>query len=89
MAYRIDDSPALNPDEASNAHKVVGTFLYYAHAVEPKILVTLNTISAEQSQSTQETAKTVVQLLNYAAIHTEAITRYHTSGITLHMHSNA
>ena len=53
------------------------------------MLVALNIIAAQQSKITQETAKKVVKLLNYAATHPEAITIYHTKGITLHMHSDA
>ena len=41
------------------------------------MLVTLNSIAAEQSKITQDAAIKVVQLLNYAATHPEAITHYH------------
>ena len=88
MAHPTDDSSALNTDEARNSQQVVGKVLYYERAVDPTMLVTLNTIAAEQSKGTQETSKTVVQILNDAATHPEAITRYHTSGMTLHMHSD-
>ena len=53
------------------------------------MLAVLNTIAAQQLKITQEKAKKVVQLLNYAATHPKAITRYHTSGITLHMYIDA
>ena len=62
-----DDSPALNYEEANTFQQVVGSFLYYAQAVYTKMLVLLNTIAAQQYKNTQETAKKVVQLLNYAA----------------------
>ena len=48
LARLEDDSPALNPDEANTFQKVVGTFLYYTHAVYPKMLVDLNTIASQQ-----------------------------------------
>ena len=57
MLHPIYDSPALNIDEANNVQQVVGTLFYYAHAVDPTVLVSLNIIAAEQSKSTQETAK--------------------------------
>ena len=63
--------------------------LYYALAVYPTMLVAINTISYQQLKITQETAKKVVQFLNYACTHPEEFTRYHDSGMTLHMHSNA
>ena len=53
------------------------------------MIVALNTIAAQQYKSTEETSNKVVQLLNYAATHPEAITRYHASGMILHMQSDA
>ena len=53
------------------------------------MLVALNTIAAQQSKIAQEISKKEVQLINYAATHPEAITRYHSSVMTLHMHRDA
>ena len=89
LAHPEDDSPALNPEEASKVQQVVGTLLYYAHVLDPSVLVSLNTIASQQSKITQETVNKVVQLLNYAATHPEAITRYRAREMTLHMHSDA
>ena len=88
LEHPEDDSLSLNPDKANTVQLVVRTLLYYAHAVEPTILVFLSTIASQQLKSTKETKK-VVQLLDYEATHPEAITRYHASGITLYMHSDA
>ena len=52
------------------------------------MLVTLNSISANQEKITRAKSKNMVQLINYAATHPESITRYHASGIILHIHSN-
>ena len=76
LAHPTDNSPSLNPDEARNVQKVVGNILYYVCTVDPTMIFTLNTIAVEQSKSTQETAKKLLQLLNYAATHPEAITCY-------------
>ena len=89
LAHPKDESPAQNPEEANTVQQVVGKFLYYVRAVDPTILVALNTIASQQLKSTLETAKNMVQLLNYAATCPEDITRYHASGMTLHMHSDA
>ena len=88
LAHPEDEYPALNTEEANTVQQVVGTFLDYARTVDPTIPVALNTIESQQSKSTQETAKKVVQLLNYATTYPEVITRYHTSGMSLHMHSD-
>ena len=83
------NSPELNIDESKNFQLVLGMFFYHSQAFDPTNIFTLNTISAERSKITQDTAKKVVQLLNYEATHPEAITCYHTIGMTLHMHSDA
>ena len=75
LVHPKDDSPELNPEEANTIQQVVGTFFYYACVLDPTMLVSLNTITAQQAKSTQETAKKVVQLLNYTATHPEEITR--------------
>ena len=89
LAHPEDESPALNPEEANTVQQVVGALLYYARALDRTMLVALNTIAAQQSKITQETAKKVVQLLNYAATHPEAIIIYHASGVKFHMYSDA
>ena len=69
--------------------QVVGNFLYYECTVDPTILVALNNAVAEQAKNTQATAKEVTQMLKYAIIYSEAITRYYTSWMVLHIHINA
>ena len=53
------------------------------------MLVDLNSIDVEQANITEATAKAVTQLINYAATHSEAITRYHASSMIFHIHSDA
>ena len=62
--------------------------MYYAYEVKLTMIVTLNSISADQAKITHATAKNVVKLLNYAATHLTEINRYNTSGIILRMHRN-
>ena len=57
LAHPEYNSPAINYDEANIVQQVVGTFLYYARVVDPKILVSLNTIAAQESKNTQEKIK--------------------------------
>ena len=52
---------------------MVGTFLYYVRALEPTMIVAIKIIAEEQASITKTTAEKVVQLLNYAATHPEAI----------------
>ena len=53
------------------------------------MLVTLNIIAAYHEKIAQATEKKVVKILNYVANHPEEITCYHTSGMILHIHSDA
>ena len=85
--HQSPESPNIYPPEANTVQKVVGNSLYYARAINPTMLVALNTISVEQPISTEATSKAVTQLLNYVATHSEAITKYHESGMILHIHS--
>ena len=89
LAHQAPGSPNLAPPESNIVQQVVGTFLYYACAVNLTMLVALNSIAAEQASSTEATTKAVTQLLNCAATHYEAIKRYRTSSMILHIHSDA
>ena len=89
LAHKYPESAKLAPPEDNKVKQVVGNFLYYARAVDPPMLVDLNSIASEQAKSTEATAKAVSQLLNYVATQSEAITRYHASGMILHIHSDA
>ena len=51
MAHPTDDYPAPNPYKTNTVQKVVGTLLYYARAVDPIILVALNTIAAKKIEN--------------------------------------
>ena len=88
MAHQEPELPKLAPPESNTVQQVVGCFLYYARAVDPTMLVSLNIITSEQANKTEATTKSVAQLRNYAATQYEAITRYHASGIILHIHSD-
>ena len=89
MEHPIDDFPELNSDGARNVKQILDTFFYWARAVDPTMLVALNTNSAKQPKINLGKSEIVVQFLNYAATHPEAITRYHAIGMTLNMYSGA
>ena len=89
LAHQSPESTNISLPEANTVQQVVGTFLYYARAVDPTMLVALNIITAEHSNSIEATTKSVTQMINYVDTHTELITRYHKIGVTLHIHSDA
>ena len=69
--------------------QVCGTFLYYAIAVDQKMLAALNDISAAQDHATTTTMGDIVCLLNYAATHPDVTIHYHTRDMILHVASDA
>ena len=81
--------PLLSPCDLTRVQQVVGTFLYYARAIDNTMLVALNSIAGDQSTATANTTKAVNHLLDYAATHPEASVRYHASGMRLHIDSDA
>jgi hypothetical protein len=64
-AHPIDESNPLTTTAIKQVQQIVGTLLYYARAVDSTMLVALNTIAAEQSKGTEQTAHAVIHLLNY------------------------
>ena len=69
--------------------KIVGTLLYYSILVDPTILTALGSISAQQAKGTEKTYAYTLWILNYAATHPKATTRYTASNMVLHIHSDA
>ena len=67
--------------------KFIGTLIYYSITVDSTMLVYIGTIASTQATETQNTAKAVVKLLNYAASHPDATIWYNYSGISLYIHS--
>ncbi len=75
-----DTTSLLSPAELKRVQDIVGTLLYYARAVNPRLLATLSTIAARQSNGTQAVADACNQLLDMSQpIPTQA---YHTTLVT-------
>ena len=84
-----DTSPLLDSKALTHLQNVIGTFLYYARAVDSTMLVALGSLASAQNNGTEATTVAITQLLNYCATHPEATLRYHASGMILHVHSDA
>ena len=69
--------------------QVLGTFLYYARAVDLIMLVALSAISSEQASPIKSTMEKVDQFLDYAKSKEQAILTYESSNMVLASHSNA
>ena len=84
-----DDSMPLDKPGINLLQQIVGTFLYYARAINNTMLVALGTLAAAQTKGTKRTMEATTQLLNYAATHPDAAIQYYRSDMTLYAHSNA
>jgi hypothetical protein len=68
-----NDSPLLNKASKKRIQQIVGSFLYYAQAVDPTIVMALSDLSSQQSAPTKNTMKKVNQFLDYMWTHPDAI----------------
>ncbi len=60
-------SPPLSTKGVKRIQGIIGALLYYAHAVNNKLLVTLSTLSFQQATATEATNVAMNQLLDYLA----------------------
>ena len=89
MTHPQDNSTKLSPREIKHVQQIVGTFLFYARAVDPTMLTALSTIATEQSQGTQTTKDKAEHFLKYAASHPDATIKFFKSDMLLKVHSDA
>jgi hypothetical protein len=82
-------SPALSDKDVNKLQQLTGTLLYYARAVDPTLIMPINVLASEQSNTTEVTADKVIKLLNYCNTHPETKILYHASDMILHIHSDA
>ena len=71
-----DTSPALSKEEKTFIQEVIGTFLYYARAVDCTMLCALGSLASQQSQPTERTMQLIKQFLDYAASNPDAVVIY-------------
>jgi hypothetical protein len=84
-----DETPPLTAKQCLNIEKITGSVLYYARAVDPTVLISLNDIAKEKTKATEKTQAATNQLLDYLATHPDATIRYNASDMILHIHSDA
>ena len=84
-----DTSKPLENDDKKFIQRVVGSFLFYARAIDMTILHALSAIAGAQAAPTMNTLKRVKQLLDYMATNPNAIIRYRASDMILNVHSDA
>jgi hypothetical protein len=85
----VDDSPKLDAKGTKFVQSCVGSFLYYARAVDPTMLPAINEISSSQASPSVKTKTACQMLMDYASTYPLAILRYHASDMVLHVDSDA
>ena len=89
LAAEEDTRPKLTEAGIKRMQAIIGALLYYAHAVDNKMLVGLSAIGAQQAASTKHTAADINQLLEHVATYPNDGITYRASDMVLASHSDA
>ena len=84
-----DTSAPLDAAGIRRIQGIIGSLLYYARAVDNKLLMTLSALGAQQAAATINTRTAVDQLLDYVATYPADGTTYRASNMVLAAHSDA
>ena len=84
-----DSSKLLNASRKLCVQEIVGSLLYYAGAVNNKLLMALSTNAACQAKATVATEQAVDLLLDYVATYPNNGIDYHASDMILCAHADA
>jgi hypothetical protein len=79
----------LTDNEIKQVQKIVGSILYYARAVDMMVLMALSTIASEQTKGMECTLEKAYQVLDYLAMHPDAMVRFRASEMVMNIHSDA
>jgi hypothetical protein len=66
----IDTTPPLDTAGIKWCQGVIGSLLFYARAVDNKLLMTISAIGASQASATENTLNEINKLLDYCATYT-------------------
>ncbi len=83
-----DRSALLSPECLQRVQKILGSLVYYARAVDNKLLVALNAIASRQSKATVHMEQLVHTLLDYVATYPNDGIIYRASNMVLCAHAD-
>jgi hypothetical protein len=89
LTPEADASELLDEHRKRRIQEIVGSLLYYARAVDNKLLVALSAIAARQSYATVATEQAVHLLLDYVATYPADGIVYRSSNMVLCAHADA
>ena len=85
----LDTSPPIPEERKRRTEQIIGIFLYYYRAVECTMILALNTLVDQQSNTTKDNETAITQFLDYADTNPSAIIQYKSSNMILHNDSDA
>ncbi len=84
-----DISPKLSANKIKEIQCIIGSILYYAHAVDITVLMALSSIPVKQTNGTTNTMEKAKQLLDYLATHPNTAICFRMSDMIMDVHSDA
>ena len=81
-----NSSPKLEEKGIKYIQQIVGSILYYIHAVNMTLLAALSTIAINQTKATEQTMERFIQLRDYLAVNQELKMRFQESDMILNIH---
>jgi hypothetical protein len=88
LTYVDPYSPPLSTEGVKRIQGIIGALLYYACAVNNKLLATRSTLSSQQATATEVTDVAMNQLLDYLTTYPDDGTTYRTSNMIHCAHAN-
>ena len=82
----VNNSSLLRPPDINWIQHIIGCFLYYAWALDAKMLLAWNTIANEQAAPTEQTKQCIKHLLDYKWTHPKTIIHDGKSNMTHNVH---
>ena len=89
FSQAADNAAKLDKDGITRVQRIVGALLYYARAVDNKLLVALSAIGSQQAAATETTATAIEQVLDYVATYPDDGLIFRASSMHLAAHSDA
>ncbi len=81
-----NSSPHLNAKGIKHIQQIVSSILYYAKAVDMRVLKALSLIAVQQTNAMEKAMDQCIRLLDYLSGHLKAKFRFHASDMVLNIH---
>jgi hypothetical protein len=83
-----ENTPKLDAKGIKHIQQIVGSILYYAQAVDMRVLMDLSSIATKQTKATEKTMGRCIQLLDYLATNEMVKMRFQAFKMILNIQSD-